>query len=191
MTAVIPRSARWRHIRAVNRPSLQRLSAQDASFPQDPATPGVQEPREGSRMNAPCATPESGPERIRREHAELRLHLEEIELLLVHWEAGSENAGPALRDRGLALYERLSDHIDIEEGILAPVLFASEAGAERALQLAAEHREQRDLLAFLRARMTALRPTVLIVRELRNFLAYLREDMAREESALGMSGAPR
>lgn len=133
---------------------------------------------------APAPRQDSGRQRIRREHTELRRRLEEIELLLARWEAGAETAGLALRNRGLALYERLGQHIEIEEAILAPILFASEAGADRALQLAAEHREQRDLLTFLRTRMTALRPTVLVVRELRSFLVYLREDMAREEAAL-------
>jgi hypothetical protein len=133
---------------------------------------------------APAPRQESGRQRIRREHTELRRRLEEIELLLARWEAGAEAAGLALRNRGLALYERLGRHIEIEEAILAPILFASDAGADRALQLAAEHREQRDLLTFLRIRMTAVRPTVLVVRELRNFLVYLREDMAREEAAL-------
>ena len=133
---------------------------------------------------APAPRQESGRQRIRREHTELRKRLEEIDLLLGRWEAGADSAGLALRNRGLALYERLVQHIDIEERILAPMLFESDAGADRALQLAAEHREQRDLLAFLQARMSALRPTVLVVHELRNFLVYLREDMAREEGVL-------
>jgi hemerythrin-like domain-containing protein len=129
--------------------------------------------------------PQSGRERIRRDHAELHRRLEEIELLLGRWEAGAATAGLALRNRGLALYERLRHHIDMEERILAPALFESgEDGEERALELAAEHRQQRDLLAFLQARMSALRPTVLVARELRTFAAYLREDMAREERML-------
>ena len=107
----------------------------------------------------------SGRELIYREHAELRRRLDELELLLARWEAGEESAGAAMRDRGHALYERLAEHIDVEEGILAPVLFASDDGEERALQLAAEHREQRDLLAFLRLRMTARRPTLLVCGE--------------------------
>jgi hemerythrin-like domain-containing protein len=146
--------------------------------------------REGSRVSMNALT-ESGTDRILSEHADLRVRLEEIELLVVQWEAGVEAAGPALRDHGLALYERLNHHIDTEEGILAPLLFASEDGEERALQLAAEHREQRDLLAYLGPRMSTLRPTVLIVRELRNFLAYLREDMTREEAALETLGEGR
>jgi hemerythrin-like domain-containing protein len=140
---------------------------------------------------APDARQESESQRIRRDHADLRGQLEEIELLLARWEAGVDAAGAVLRDRGLALYERLDSHIEIEEGILAPILFASEDGERRALQLAAEHREQRDLLAYLRPRMSALRPTVLVARELRNFLAYLREDMAREEGMLEALGAGR
>lgn len=126
----------------------------------------------------------SGRKLIRREHADLRRRLEEIDLILARWEAGAEGAGLALRNRGLALFERLRAHIDLEESLLAPVLFASEAGAERALQLAAEHQEQRELLAFLHARMNSPRPTELVVRELNTFVAYLREDMAREEGVL-------
>ena len=132
------------------------------------------------------ARPRPVRERIQREHAELRRRMEEIDLILARWEAGAEGAGLALRNRGLALFERLRTHIDVEESLLAPILFASEAGAERALQLAAEHREQHELLTFLRARMNSPRPTELVVRELNNFLAYLREDMAREESMLDL-----
>jgi hemerythrin-like domain-containing protein len=149
---------------------------------------------ERASTSAPAAAPgpprlESRRETIRREHADLRRRLEEIDLILARWEAGAEGAGLALRNRGLALFERLRAHIDLEESLLAPVLFASEAGAERALQLAAEHREQRELLAFLRDRMSSPRPTELVVRELNNFLAYLREDMAREEGMLELLDA--
>jgi hypothetical protein len=125
-----------------------------------------------------------GRERIRRDHADLRRRLDEVELLIARWEAGSDDAGVALRDRGLALYERLGFHIEAEERILAPVLLATAEGAERALQLAADHRDQREVLAFLRARMRGLRPTALVVRELKSFVAIMREDMAREEALL-------
>jgi hemerythrin-like domain-containing protein len=137
-----------------------------------------------TEQTTPLARPESGRERIRREHRELRRQLREIELLLARWDAGAEGAGVALRNGGLTLYQRLGRHIDMEESILVPALSAIEGGEARARQLAAEHQEQRELLAFLRSRMNSPRPTVLVVRELTSFVAYLREDMESEDHAL-------
>ena len=123
---------------------------------------------------------------ILREHEELRARLDEIDSLLARIEAGLPEAIGALRDRGLALYEHLRDHIDWEEHILAPILRAQgEDGARRAAALEREHEEQRELLAFLGGRLAqGRRPTELVVRELRSLLESLREDMAREDAML-------
>ena len=78
----------------------------------------------------------------------------------------------------------LDGALGIEFGRLvraADQMHAHALGLQRALQLAADHRDQREVLAFLRARMHKLRPSVLVVRELRSFIATVREDMAREE----------
>lgn len=130
-------------------------------------------------------------ERILREHAELRTRLDEIDALLGGSERNAEAAVTRLRERGLALYRRLREHIDLEDRILAPALRAGGCdGAERADDLEREHAEQRELLAFLIGRLgEQQRPAILTVRELRGFVDYLWEDMAREEAVL-LSGVP-
>lgn len=86
----------------------------------------------------------------------------------------------------MALYEHLQGHIDREERILPPILRGrGEGGAQRARILEREHEEQRELLGFLTARLAQRqRPAELVVRELRSFLDYLREDMAQEDAVL-------
>jgi hemerythrin-like domain-containing protein len=122
---------------------------------------------------------------ILREHEDLRGRLDEIDSLLARIEAGAPETIVLLRDRGLALYEHLRDHIDWEEHILAPILRAQgEDGARRAAVLEREHEEQRELLGFLGGRLAQRRPTELVVRELRSLLDCLREDMAREDAML-------
>lgn len=124
-------------------------------------------------------------ERILREHAELRDHLDEIDALLGECERDAA-AVVRLRELGLALYRRLSEHIDLEDRMLVPALRARGAdGPQRAVDLQRAHAEQRELLTFLVERLEMQsRPAVLTVRELRSFADYLREDMAQEEFAL-------
>jgi len=128
-------------------------------------------------------------ERILREHAELRTRLGEIDALLSDSERNAEAVVTRLRERGLALYRRLREHIDLEDRILAPALRAGGCD-ERADDLEREHAEQRELLAFLVGRLgEQQRPAILTVRELRGFVDYLSEDMANEEAVL-LSGLP-
>src|SRR5690606_30534160 len=122
---------------------------------------------------------------IRREHEVLRAHLDEIQALLTALERGDHAAVGPLRQRALACYERLRDHIDREEHLLAPFLQArGDDGARQAELLEREHEEQRELLGFLAERLRQPRPTVLLVRELHGFLACLRDDMAGEEATI-------
>jgi len=123
---------------------------------------------------------------ILREHDELRRRLDEIDSLLAQIEAGWPDVIERLRERGLALYVHLRDHIDWEERILAPVLRAQgEDGVQRAVVLEREHEEQRELLRFLGGRLEQRRrPTELVVRELHSLLGCLRADMAREDAML-------
>jgi len=124
--------------------------------------------------------------RVLEEHAQLRSLLGELEPVLEAFEAEESGMGGKLRERGLELYERLSRHLDSEQGLVAPALQASGAdGERRADQLAHEHREQRELLRYLMSRLDShAEPTLLVARELRNFIAYLRMDMAHEEKTL-------
>jgi ribosomal protein S28E/S33 len=124
-------------------------------------------------------------ERILREHAELRTRLDEIDALLEECERDAE-AVVRLRELGLSLYRRLSEHIDLEDRMLVPALRALRTdGPQRAADLQRTHAEQRELLTFLVGRLEdPSRPAVLTVRELRNFADYVREDMNHEEFAL-------
>ncbi len=112
--------------------------------------------------------------------------LDEIEALAERFEVGDREVGGRLRDRGRRLYERLTEHIDHEEAVLAPALQASgPSGRSSAERLAHEHCEQRELLKYLLDRLGKQRnPTLLIVRELTNFVEYVRLDMAQEEETM-------
>jgi hemerythrin-like domain-containing protein len=123
---------------------------------------------------------------ILEEHADLRRRLDEIEPLTLRFEKGDAAAGADLRERALALYERFSAHLELEERSLVPVLReAGHDGERRAEHLAHEHHEQRELLRYLVGRLGAQpRPTLLVARELSSFAEYLRLDMRHEEETL-------
>lgn len=125
--------------------------------------------------------------RIREEHALLREQIAEIHALSEAFVADAAEVGKKLRERGLALLERLEQHLELEDTILAPALRAGDvaSGTHRAERLAHEHHEQRELLRYLIGRLGMdSRPTVLVARELRSFAQLLREDMNHEEENL-------
>jgi hemerythrin-like domain-containing protein len=123
--------------------------------------------------------------RVLSEHAELRGMLDALEPLVARFEAG-EDVAAALRERASKLYATFAAHMDCEERLLAPALRdAGPAGERAARHLDHEHREQRELLSYLLGRLEQhSRPTILVARELDNFIGYLRHDMAHEESGL-------
>lgn len=127
------------------------------------------------------------PSQVRRavleEHGRLRVLLEEIEALVERFEKGDAQVHGPLRDKGIELHDALCAHLDHEDDILAPALRdADAAGARAARRLADEHREQRELFAFLLGRLRdSARPTVLLAREMRNFVDLIRIDMQHEE----------
>jgi hemerythrin-like domain-containing protein len=129
-------------------------------------------------------------QQVRREilgqHAELRERLDELVSLADAFERRQREAGGRLRERGLDFYARFRAHMDHEEEALVPVLRASgEAGGRAADHLLHEHEEQRELLRYLLARLEKRPdPTLLVARELRNFVEYVRLDMAHEETDL-------
>ncbi|UCE84709.1 MAG: hemerythrin domain-containing protein [Deltaproteobacteria bacterium] len=124
--------------------------------------------------------------RILEEHAALRRLLAEVEGLAERYEDGSADLAPMLLERGRTLYESLAAHLDVEDAYLAPALRAAGAeGERRAESLAHEHREQRELLRYLLGRIHELqRPTILIAREVRSFVGYVRVDMEHEEKTI-------
>ncbi len=117
------------------------------------------------------------------EHAELRPMLEEIEMLAERFQTGDASVGRTLRQRGFDFLERFSGHLELEERNLAPRLRrAGDRGRKLAKHLG---HEQRELLQYLLARLEKSSiPTLLITRELRNFVAYVRLDMQHEEADL-------
>ncbi len=121
--------------------------------------------------------------RVLEDHSHIRRLLEKLEELVALYEKGDASVREPLRERGLELHDFLCEHLDREDVILAPALLEADAwGEERAQQLAAEHREQRELLAFILDRLRdAERPTALLARELRAFADILRIDMQHEE----------
>lgn len=121
--------------------------------------------------------------RVLEDHARIRTLLEEVEGLVRRFEKGDEGASAPLRGKGLELHDFLCEHLEREDEILAKALREADAwGEERARRLADEHREQRELFSYILSRLRdATRPTLLIARELRNFVDILRVDMQHEE----------
>jgi hemerythrin-like domain-containing protein len=125
--------------------------------------------------------------RIQADHAALRVLLEEVAELARRVEAGRGEAVAPLRERGLALHDRLAAHLDVEDRILLPWLRT--AGEEPAERLATEHTEQRLLLEYILGRLRdAKRPSLVLGRELRGFVELLLDDMADEERRVLAAG---
>src|SRR5512147_522438 len=121
--------------------------------------------------------------RIVEEHARLRKMLDELAPLAERFEGGDGAVGAPLRDAALALYDRFAAHLAHEENSLEPALRARGAQGQRlADRLRHEHEEQRELLQYLLGRLrNHENPTVLVAREVRHFVEYVRLDMAYEE----------
>lgn len=124
--------------------------------------------------------------KILEEHGRLRAMLAELVPLAERFERGDTAVAPSLREQALGLYESFAAHLRHEESSLEPALRTRGAeGVRLADRLAHEHREQRELLAYLVARLRDQpHPTLLLAREIVHFAEYLRLDMAHEESTL-------
>jgi iron-sulfur cluster repair protein YtfE (RIC family) len=124
--------------------------------------------------------------RILDQHARLREMLDELAPLATRFEEGEGTVGARLRQAALALYESFDAHLRDEERTLEPALRARGAeGCRMADRLRREHHEQDELLGYLLSRLgDNLNPTLLVAREVRHFIEYLRLDMAYEESTL-------
>lgn len=122
------------------------------------------------------------------QHATLKELLVEIETLAERFEQAPDGSdvGTELRERGMALYQKFGAHLDSEQALLEPALQQAGPDGDRlAHRLRNEHREQRELLKYLIARLERHpEPTILIARELQNFAGFLRFEMAHEEETL-------
>jgi hemerythrin-like domain-containing protein len=121
--------------------------------------------------------------RILEEHTRIRALLDAVEELVARFQRGDPAVREPLRERGMELHDALCEHLDREDRILTEALRQADAwGEERAERLADEHREQRELFAYILARLRdSERPTTLLARELQNFVDILRVDMRHEE----------
>lgn len=124
---------------------------------------------------------------ILKDHAYIRGLLDEIDELVDRYtrEGGAAN-GEDFCTLSLGLYKALAEHLTREDEILVPILRVSGPdGLAHARQLGREHRVQRELLEFLTDRLSKNDiPTVIVVRQLQNFVEYLRFDMIHEEQVI-------
>ena len=125
-------------------------------------------------------------QRILADHEALRAELVELEKLARQVLDGERSLLGPLRDRGEALLAKLREHMSWEDAHLTPALRAADAwGEERAGRLAADHREQREMLGEVLAGLRdRSRPAAMVARELAALVAVLRDDMVHEEECL-------
>ena len=121
--------------------------------------------------------------RILEDHERLRRELERVEDLARELVEGMPIS--ALKAEAEGLVKRLLAHMQWEEAHLLPALREADAwGAERAERLVHDHREQRDLLAFVLGRLRHTTPAAIVARDLVHLADLLREDMQGEENDL-------
>src|SRR5262245_26339997 len=123
--------------------------------------------------------------RILGDHERLRADLDRLEALVSDLRDGRAELA-MLRLDGGALLARLQVHMRWEESYLLPALRAADAwGEERAERLVRDHREQRDVLAFLAARLRdEAQPAALVAGDVDHLITLLRDDMREEEADL-------
>jgi hemerythrin-like domain-containing protein len=127
------------------------------------------------------------PSEVRRrvlgDHERLRQDVEQIEGLAKEILEGLRMPISALRAAAKDLVVRLRAHMHWEESYLLPALREADAwGAERAQHLVRDHREQRDLLDFIVARLDdSTRPAEIVAQDVVHLVDLLREDMRVEE----------
>ena len=124
--------------------------------------------------------------RVLADHEQLRRDVEQIEGFANEILEGLRMPISALRAEAKELVARLRAHMHREESYLLPALRDADAwGAERAEHLVRDHREQRDRLDFIVARLDdATRPGELVARDVVHLVDLLREDMRVEEQEL-------
>lgn len=119
------------------------------------------------------------------DHARLRERLARIVRHADSVVRGGSVPDGVLRMEGEALLEFLEEHMSYEDRYLVPVLRAADAwGDVREERFAAEHREQRELLAYALAQLRdASRPERVVAQNLLDLATLLAKDMEEEEAA--------
>lgn len=130
------------------------------------------------------------PGQIRRmildDHRWLRELLADVDATAQRVEAGDHELTGRLRERALAMRERLLAHLDLEEAHLVPALRRAGAwGEERAGRILREHAEQRERFAVL---LEALRRpcgnSPDLARGVHDLVGDLLAEMHDEEAAM-------
>lgn len=121
--------------------------------------------------------------RILSDHEYLRGLLDEVDREACRVAQGSDEGVGRLRALGLQLLGRFREHLALEDRFLVPALLRSGlAGRDRAGQLAADHREQRELLDYVLDKLhDPSRPGAVLAAEWRSLVELLLDDMAQEE----------
>ena len=126
-------------------------------------------------------------EHVLYEHETIRAMLEILENRAR--QVAAKGSGPLvgpLRLEGETLLETLLTHMRWEDRFLRPALLEADAwGEERAALLDRDHKEQREMLAFVLGMVRDLsRPRDVIARNLLDLVRLLNEDMEDEEQVL-------
>lgn len=123
--------------------------------------------------------------RIIRQHAALRVKLDELEAATAELQDGREGGlGAAERAVALAneLCQALDEHLAVEDALLVPTLRQADAwGPVRADRLSQHHDEQREQLRSLAEQTEAGMSPQALASALAALIEDLRADMAYEE----------
>lgn len=122
--------------------------------------------------------------RVLHDHRDLRRQLLGIERLAQEVATGERRHVGPMRQAVERLLAVLHEHMRWEDRHLAPAVEDADAwGPERAALLAADHREQRTMLAEVVAELQSQdRPAAVLAARLLELVRHLREDMASEEA---------
>jgi len=168
-------------------PSDRPAPAATESLPAwDASSPLGAWPRE---LSAP-GCPSEIREQVFAQHRALSHLLDGVEVALSRFRRGG---GPehieVLRERGRRLHDRLVEHLAFEDRFLVPTIREIDAwGEERARAIECDHRDQREVLAFLLAQLERRdTPAPVLAEQLFGWVASVREDMEHEEH--GVLGA--
>ena len=123
--------------------------------------------------------------RILDEHRDIAVQLERLEELAVRLDAEGDAAIPDTVAFARDFYEKLREHIDLEDAILAPALREADAWGEvRAGKLEKHHAEQRKELTELGALDARTTDPTSLAGRVRAFIEEIRQDMKHEEEGV-------
>ena len=133
----------------------------------------------------PRVRPSEARRRILDQHSRLREGLDALDGLAAKVLGGELRPRVELRSSARELIEGLEQHMHFEERVLTPVLRDADPwGPERLESFLAEHARQREVLRALAHEVGESDDPVELALLARGFVAWLRDDMREEESAI-------